>query len=172
MTGRETPAPLRLLVDTNVWIDYFLARDDRCAAATRLISLADASEAVALYVASHTIKDIAYILAATMKEQARRCDGRLTEEVAAAAREVAWGCVRTMLDHVIVVPVGQPEILQAFTYRSVHDDLEDDIILGAAHRAGVDYIVTHDKPLARHSPIPCLDVGQALALAGEWGRGV
>lgn len=127
--------------------------------------MAGQSETIALYVASHTIKDIAYILASTMKEQARRCDGELTEDVAAAAREVAWGCVRNMLDRAIVIPIGQPEILQAFTYRGVHDDLEDGIILGAAYRAGVDYIVTHDKPLTRHSPIPCVDVGRALELA-------
>ena len=80
-----------------------------------------------------------------MKEQARRCDGELKPEAAAVACEVAWGCVRNMLDRAIVIPVGQAEILQAFTYKRIHDDLEDDIVLGAAYRAGIDYIVTHDK---------------------------
>ena len=65
-----------------------------------------------------------------MKEQARRCDGELKPEAAAAACEVAWGCVRNMLDRAIVIPVGQAEILQAFTYKRIHDDLEDDIVPG------------------------------------------
>lgn len=121
---------------------------------------------MALYVVSHSIKDIAYILAATMKEYARSQDGALSPDAAAAAREVAWGCVRNMLDRAIVIPVGQSEILQAFTYKGIHDDLEDDIILGAACRAEVGYILTHDKLLARHSPIPCIDVAQALELVG------
>ena len=99
-----------------------------------------------------------------MKEQARRCDGELKPEASAAACEVAWGCVRNMLDRAIVIPVGQAEILQTFTYKRIHDDLEDDIVLGAAYRAGIDYIVTHDKPLSHHYPIPCIDVTQALEL--------
>ena len=66
-------------------------------------------------------------------------------------------------------PLAQAlETLQSHqqTYRItfIHNDLEDDIVLGAAYRAGIDYIVTHDKPLSHHSPIPCIDVTQALEL--------
>lgn len=167
MRDAQAVVPLKLLIDTNVWIDYFLSRSSECRQATELLVRAGESESVALYVVSHSIKDIAYILASTMKEQARRCAGELTEEAAAAAREVSWGCVRNMLDQAIVIPVGQTEILQAFTYKAVHDDLEDDILLGAAYRAGIDCIVTHDKRLAQRSPIACIDIGQALAMVRE-----
>ena len=164
MSSASSSKVMKLLIDTNIWVDYFLSRSSECRAVTKLLSLAAASESFALYVVSHSIKDISYILASTMKEQARRCDGELKPEAAAAAREVAWGCVRNMLDRAIVIPVGQAEILQAFTYKRIHDDLEDDIVLGAAYRAGIDYIVTHDKPISCHSPIPCIDVTQALEL--------
>ncbi len=167
MSAQACPGVTKLLVDTNIWVDYFLARSDDCKAVTRLFYLAQESESLALYVVSHSIKDIAYILASTMKEYARGQEGSLSADAAAAAREVAWGCVRNMIDRAIVIPVGQSELLQAFTYKSIHDDFEDDIILGAARRAEVDYILTHDKLLARHSPIPCIEVAQALELLGE-----
>lgn len=154
----------KLLLDTNVWVDYYLGRSAGCAAATRLLGRVQGSEAFAAYVASHTVKDLAYILAGSMKDYARERDGMLTPEKSAAAREVAWGCVRDLVERVLVVPVGQAEIIQAFTFKGVHDDLEDDIILAAAYRADVDYIVTHDKALARHAPVPCIGVEQALAL--------
>lgn len=154
----------KLLLDTNVWIDYYLGRSAGCAAATRLLGLVRESETFAVYVASHAVKDIAYILAAAMKDYARERDGALSPEASAAAREVAWGCVRDLVGRAFIIPVGQAEITQAFTFKGIHDDLEDDIVLGAAYRAGVDYIVTHDRQLARRSPVPCIGVERALEL--------
>lgn len=156
--------PLKLLLDTNVWLDYFLARTPGHRAAAELVALAEGSEAVALYTSALSVEDIAYLLERDMKSGAREAGLVVSEQVAAAARETAWGCVRMVLESSFIVPTGHPEILQAFTLKSVHDDLEDDLLLGSAYRADVDYVVTYDEQLMRRSPVPCVDVAGALEL--------
>lgn len=168
--GRGTGAGIarqgvtKFLVDTNVWLDHFLARTERHGEVSAFLGRAHCSETAALYVASLSIKDVAFLLERTMKSYAR-ADGRpLSEDVAAAARETAWGCVRSMVALAMIVPVGFDEVMRACTYKGVHDDFEDDLILGAATRAGVDYILTHDQTFAKRAPVPCIDVGQAAQL--------
>ena len=159
--------PIKLLLDTNVWLDYFLARTPGHRAASELLELVEGSERVALYTSSLSIKDLAYLLERDMKAGAREAGVSVTEQVSSAARETAWGCVRLVLEQSLVVPVGHPEVLQAFTLKSVHDDLEDDLLLGSAYRADVDYVVTYDTKLARRSPVACVTVREALEIAQE-----
>ena len=40
----STEGVLKLLIDTNVWMDYFSGRSDRTANVVHLIEIADASE--------------------------------------------------------------------------------------------------------------------------------
>lgn len=157
--------PVKLLLDTNVWLDFFLARTPGHQAASELLELAEGSERIALYTSSLSIKDLAYLLERDMKAGAREAGVSVTGQVSAAARETAWGCVRLVLEQSLIVPVGHPEVLQAFTLKSVHDDLEDDLLLGSAYRAGVDYLVTYDTKLARRSPVTCVTVCEALEIA-------
>ena len=156
--------PLRLLVDTNVWLDYFLARTPGHREAAELVGAAAGSEAVALYTSSLSTKDIAYLLERDMKAGARAAGVEVTEQVAAAAREAAWGCVRLVTERSLIVPVGHSEVLQAFALKAAHDDFEDDLLLGSAYRAEVDYVVTYDARLAQRSPVPCASVGEALEI--------
>lgn len=44
----STEGVLKLLIDTNVWMDYFSGRSDRTANVAHLIEIADASERIAL----------------------------------------------------------------------------------------------------------------------------
>lgn len=160
----EDAVPLKLLLDTNIWLDYFLARSSHHRQVSELITKTSENEHVALYVASLSLKDISYLLASDMKAGARQAGRAITPEVATAARQTAWACTRHVIDHSLVVPVGYDEVLQAFTLRGVHDDFEDDLVLGAAMRAQVDYVVTHDAALAKHAPVPCLDAKEVLGL--------
>ena len=157
--------PVKLLLDTNVWLDYFLARTPGHQAASELLELAEGSERIALYTSSLSIKDLAYLLERDMKTGAREAGVSVTEQVSAAARETAWGCVRLVFEQSLIVPVGHPEVLQAFTLKSVHDDLEDDLLLGSAYRADVVDLVTYDTKLARRSPVTCVTVCEALEIA-------
>ena len=159
--------PLMLLLDTSVWMDYFLARQRSHNEVAEIVALAQDSETVALCVSSHSLKDIAYLMASAMKAESRREGIDVTSEVGAAARETAWGCVRCIVDSALVVPVGRGEVLQAFTFKALHPDFEDDLLLGAAYCADVDYLVTSDELLARHAPVTCVDPEQALKLVRE-----
>ena len=49
---------LKLLIDTNVWMDYFSGRSDRTANVVHLIEIADASERIALFASSLSVKDV------------------------------------------------------------------------------------------------------------------
>ena len=160
--GIRKPSPLKLLLDTNVWLDYFLARSALHRQVTELVTKTWQSEDVALCAASLSLKDVAFLLERDLKNQARASGEDITPSVTAAAKEAAWGCVRSICDLALIVPVGHAEVMQAFTYKGVHHDFEDDLILSAAARAETDLIVTHDQELARHSPLPCSGVDGAL----------
>ena len=118
-----------LLLDTSVWMDYFLARQRSHKDVAEIVALAQDSETVALCVSSHSLKDIAYLMASAMTAESRREGIDVTSEVGAAARETAWGCVRCIVDSALVVPVGRGEVLQAFTFKALHPDFEDDLLL-------------------------------------------
>lgn len=156
--------PLKLLVDTNVWMDYFLVRQEPHREAVELVRLAFGSEDVVLYAASLSLKDLAYLLENMFRRDVRESAGDVSPQAAAAARETAWGCVRAVVDKALVVPVGHAEVLQAFSLRSAHDDFEDDLLLSAAYRADVDYVVTGDAALVRRSPVPCVNALRAVEL--------
>lgn len=156
--------PLKLLVDTNVWMDYFLVRQEPHREAAELVSLAFGSEDVALYVASLSLKDLSYLLESVFRRIARVVTGEVSPQAAAAARETSWGCVSAVVDKALIVPVGHAEVLQAFTLRQAHDDFEDDLLLGCAYRADVDYVVTGDATLGRRSPVPCISALRAVEL--------
>ena len=54
----STEGVLKLLIDTNVWMDYFSGRSDRTANVAHLIEIADASERIALFASSLSVKDV------------------------------------------------------------------------------------------------------------------
>ena len=156
--------PLKVLVDTNVWLDYFLARSKDHPLVCEFIARASEREDVALYVASLSLKDVAYLLASQMKLDVRRSGKEVTPNVAAAAREVAWACVRSVLDKAIVVPIGSREVLSAFACRRLHDDFEGDLMLGALDAVDDAVLMTHDAALSRHAGRSCVTAAEALAL--------
>ena len=89
--------PKTLLLDTNVWISYYLGPRGDSVLAKRLLSLAVEND-VQLAYAVTTAKDLFYLLAADCKRTFRAERGELTEDAAAAANELAWACVHRCLD--------------------------------------------------------------------------
>ena len=63
---------LKLLIDTNVWMDYFSGRSDRTADVARLFEIADVSEQIALFASSLSVKDVSYLVSAAIKRECRR----------------------------------------------------------------------------------------------------
>ena len=139
---------LKLLIDTNVWMDYFSGRSDRTANVVHLIEIADASERIALFASSLSVKDVSYLVSAAIKQECRRKTGSLSDNAIAAADETA-------------------EVFDSFVFKYHHNDFEDDLMLGVANRIDADYVVTEDKNLIKHTNGVCIDVDQALRLVGE-----
>lgn len=145
----------RLLVDTNVWLDHYLARLPRQRACTALLTAAAEGQA-ALLVTAPVLKDLYYLLSVQLKRDIRSEKGQVSEEDALAVDELAWACTRNALELASVTPVGAMDVWDAFTLRAAHPDFEDDLLLAAARSAGADAIVTGDRKLAQHAPVPCL----------------
>ena len=156
--------PQKLLVDTNVWIDYFLERTpENHEKAMRFVAAATAAGA-ALYTSSATMPDLFFLLCQETK-RCLRARGKVVDEgMAAAVRESAWSSMRSIMELSMVVPVGRNEALRALTYRDLHDDFGDDLILAAAARVDADYLVTSDKALMRHAPVACLCPADMIVL--------
>lgn len=158
---------LKLLIDTNVWMDYFSGGSDRTTNVVRLVEIADASERIALFASSLSVKDVSYLVSAAIKRESRRKTASLSDDAIAAADETAWACVRQMRELALIAPVGADEVFDSFVFKYHHNDFEDDLMLGVANRIDADYVVTEDKNLIRHTNGVCIDVEQALRLVGE-----
>ena len=77
--------PLKLLVDTNVWIDYFLERRPEAhEAAMGFVAEATAADAV-LYTSSATMPDLFFLLCQETKRYLREHGKPVDERFAAAA---------------------------------------------------------------------------------------
>lgn len=154
---------LKLLLDTNVFMDYLLGREPGCSAAKRILSRH--GEDVAVYAASLSLKDVFYLVTASMKRQSRMSNGGvLADSAAAAATEVGWACVRKIMELTILAPVGASECLMASTYRPLHDDFEDNLIVATAQSIDADYLVTGDEALLKHCPVAALSPEGMVAL--------
>ena len=164
MSGVGTKHTLKLLIDTSVWLDYFFARTNATRSIVELFSRAAEAEDIILFSSSLSVKDVYYILGRAMKADVRRV-GALTPEAIAGADETAWACVRLIRQKSIIASVGADEVFDSFVFRHHHNDFEDDLMLGVANRIDVDYVVTEDKNLIKHTNGVCINVDQALRLA-------
>lgn len=160
----------KIMLDTNVLVDFLLGREPGCSACKQIIALSDPCQH-ALYAASTSMKDAYYLVRAGLKRQERLETGSVSEGQALAASEVAWACVKQLMHTVLVVPVGQAECLEAMTLRSIHDDFEDDLVIAAAREADVDILVTGDMQLVKHAAVACLQPTDMAALLAREAEG-
>ena len=93
-TSAPTPAYVgrRLLIDTNVWVDYYIDRSPGHQAARALITNALRQDAV-LYISTLSMKDVFFIIDQTLKRYARQELGKLTDSSRAAATEIALSLI-------------------------------------------------------------------------------
>lgn len=156
--------PRSILIDTNVWIDFYLGGRPGHAAARELLLKASAAGVQLLHAVSST-NDVFFLVAADFKRAARRQGGgTLTESAAAAAEATAWACLENMTAISTTVGCDQSDVWLARKYRRLHADYEDDLIIAAAMRAKASLLVTNDEQLIRHSPVATLSVESALKL--------
>ena len=152
----------RILLDTNVLVDYYLGREPGCSACRNIIDLA--YDQHLLCVAALSLKDVYYLVGATLKRLQRTERGSLTEADAKACSEIAWSCVQHAMGFALVANTGNKECLGARVLRSLHDDFEDNLVTASARSAGADFIVTGDDRLLAHSPVAALSPQDMVSL--------
>lgn len=153
----------KVMLDTNIVVDYLLGRTPGCTDCAKLLSMHHANSHT-VYISALTLKDAYYLVSMQLKRMERKASGTLSEAMAQAANEVAWACIRELVENTLVLSTGRAESLQAFVLRSTHPDFEDNLIVATALSAGIDYLVSNDTELIRHSPIACLSSTDAVAL--------
>lgn len=158
MTGRRT-----LLLDTNIWLDYFLGWRDMSPTSRRLVELALNQDCTLAYAVS-SAKDVFYIVTSEHKRLERAAEGSLGKGAVAAANAAAWGCVNALQEMACAVPLDHTDVWMASKQRVLHADFEDDLIIVAALRAKADYLVTNNEGLLRHCPVAALDARDMVAL--------
>lgn len=152
-----------LLLDTNVWLDYFIESRSGHRDAFRLIDGALQCEIELLFAVTSS-KDIFYTVNRAAKYWYREShDDKLTDSAALAAQETAWGCLNQLRELGTAVGCDLSDVWLACKHRSIHGDYEDDLILAAIQRVGSATLVTNDEKLLRHCPVAALDVKDALA---------
>lgn len=152
---------MTLLVDTNVWLDYFDPWRTSHEDAFALIDYAYA-EGVGLAYFAGSLKDAYYLTSAIHKRRLRAAGREVTESEALACSEVAWGIVDAIRDLAVPVPLDLRAIWLARQQKALCFDLEDGLVMSAAELAGVDFLVTNDAKLARVSTVKAYSSADAL----------
>ena len=165
-TTQASPPFNALLLDTNVWLDYYLAARAGHQMACTLIEHACASDVELLYTVGGS-KDLYYLVALYFKRTARAAgakgSGELSPEQAQAAAQAAWACVDHLDEIATAVGCDQSDIWMARKQRGLHPDYEDDLVIAAALRAHGACLVTSDVRLIAHAPVAALSPADALA---------
>lgn len=154
---------MQLLLDTNIWMDYYLEQRVGHASAMSLLAYAiDHGHNLAYAVT--TSKDVFYLINAGAKRILRKeNNGTLSEDQARVASQLAWACLGHMAENAIPIGCDLSDVWLAEKYRNLHTDFEDNLVLAAAQRAGVDLLVTGDVNLIQHSPVAAMNAQDALA---------
>lgn len=154
--------PSKLLLDANIWLDLYFPDREHHARANELIDLAF-SKNVEIHYAANTITDVFFLVKA-MQKRALRSEGlELSDDLAAAANEVAWGCIKNMCEVASSIPLSVPVLFLATKMKDVHPDFEDDVILASAQAADIDFLVTNDKALLVKAIVPALSCEDMVA---------
>ena len=155
-------APM-LLFDTNVWLDFFLDRSAHHDVAGALVAEANRHDATILTPVT-ALKDIYFLITLELKRMEREANGSVTESFANAINEVAWACIKSMRRQSVIVGADATDMVEAIVMRPTHPDFEDNLIAAALVRSHADFLVTSDKSLLHHQPVPCLSIDQAIDL--------
>lgn len=148
-----------LLLDTNTWLDIEYGDGGGWPSA---FVRASRSVNARMGIASHSLKDVYYLLQRRLKMLDRQMGNIPPERSAAAARIAAWAAVDHILEVAEVVGSDYADAAIAVKHRSIHDDYEDDLVIAAAMRMNADLLVTSDQDLLKHSPVAALSPQDAV----------
>lgn len=148
-----------LLVDTNVWVGYFLSEEPHSEEVHHFFS--DAQErGVTLAYTPATIKDVFYTIPRRLRLAAQREGGDTNVSFLPAA----WACVRKMTEIAVAASQSLAECDMAWMLRNTHGDFEDNLLMATAETCNADYVVTYDRKLLERFAPACATPGQVLRL--------
>lgn len=147
--------PLKLLVDTNVWIDYFCGYRSHHGPALQVVNAAIEQGANLLYLAG-CLKDVYYLVAMEQKRNLASDGIELTEGTARAINQIALRSIDAMRDVSSPVPLDLRTIWTARQLEAACPDFEDCLVMAACELAEVDFLVTNDKGLLAKAPVAAL----------------
>ncbi|MEE1273356.1 MAG: PIN domain-containing protein [Olegusella sp.] len=153
--------PHLLILDTNIWIEAYLGWRKGHKEANELIAFAR-NHGIELAYAITTVKDVYYLIGADLKWKERKEKGALSQEAADAIAEISWAVTINMNE--VATPIGMDlaDVWMARKLRSIHNDLEDNLVIAAGERANADYIVTSDAKLLANPHVHVLTAADML----------
>ncbi len=146
-----------LLLDTNVWLDYFMGEGPCLGEISQLIARGQTNALTLLY-APTTAKDLFYLI----PRRLRLRGGSDGVSYVPAAR----ACLERMMEIAVAAPLSFPECELARMLNKKFPDFEDNLILAAAQAAQADFIVTQDKAFLAQAPEACITPARAIELLG------
>ena len=142
---------MRVLIDTNILLDFLLQREPFLQDAELLFQAIDADQVIG-YVTATTLTDIFYI----SRKHTRSVD---------QARQA----VSETLTVMVVCPIDRAVLESAFNSGFV--DFEDAVQIFGAVSQGLDGILTRDNKGFLSSPIPVFSIQELLQQLGTQNRG-
>lgn len=143
----------KVVLDTNVWLDY---SDPDRAGFPEAMALLDkmllAIESVDLYYLSANMKDVYYLFLRDRKSRMRAEGREVTPEGARAMNEIAWASIAHIEDIATPLPLDARTLWMAPKLRDYNPDFEDCLLLAACELFDIDLLVTSDEQLLRHAP--------------------
>ncbi len=167
-------APLKIMVDANVWVDSFCVDHAESFAARAFIGRATETGAL-LFFPVHIAKDVLYVVQHELKRSVLASGGALDEASARAIGDAALAFVRNMTENATAVGADASDLWLADKYLALHRDYEDNLVLAACKRVQVDYLVTNDRKLLEHADLAAKTPRQMmpiLALAERGGAAI
>lgn len=146
---------LKILLDSHVWIDFFVPGRSGSATATRLVRSAIEANAELLY-SSRVLDDLFYEIRRDAAEWVRASSGDMPKSAARLCHDYAWGCIEDLNDIATAIGSDDADLQTALKLRSLSEDLDDNLMLAAAQRASVDYLVTADRVLLNKATVAAL----------------
>lgn len=155
--------PLKIVVDTCVWVDSYCAWHTGSAAARDVLRAAHRGGAQLFYPV-HSAKDVLYVLAHEFRRNAAAEGESLDASASSAIGHTALACMRSMGEGATAVGADVSDLWFANKYLKVHGDFEDNLVLAACQRIGADYLVSNDAKLLAHANLAAKTPAQMTAL--------
>ncbi len=141
-----------IVVDKNIWLDFYLRERPQHEDAVRFIRTAERFEAN-LGTPADAVNEVFYIVGKCLKQKIRENGGVVDESTARSINDFAWQCVEHMTDLAVSIPLDDRTAWLTRHYREITSDYEDGSVLAACELCKARYLVTHDKKLAAQANV-------------------